>query len=914
MRIFTGKYTAGVLGPSGTSLAFVDNTTTYATVNPAGPTDTTDLTTKTYVDNKTWDRLTNGSYEFVLESDGSVTSPGAYNLAQQTSFYYNENNNRLYRPEFQSTTGNSSGIRVLAPNYTSSASSTITSFNSDDSSNGMFTSIQARNTPTQKLRIATGAYSSNVLGPSGLSLYFVDGTDVSATINPAGPTVSTDLTTKTYVDNKTWDRLTNGSYELILNADGTVSFPNYKFPVADGTANYVLKTNGSGILSWAADNNTTYSINAGTATGGANLNLAASTGGTDTVKFANGSNVTVSRTDANTITISSTDTNTTYTYAAGSVSGGANLTLTGSDSTTNTVKLINGGHITATYTSGTQVTLGSDATTANSPNAMVSRDTNGDFAAGTITANLAGNSYVLGSLQATTNAAYSFPAPNLNTINNNNGLDVASSMPAGTLGNASQQQFTTFYGDTFAGTNTSPALNFKIANGNSVTGGTVPFTGVAQTAPTAAVNTNVMGTVNFNGYATSGWADTIATQNQGGGVSAVSMIQMQGYATETFTDGTLTVVPTSVTRTASTLASTTVTGTKGQIQFTANTPVVGHAVLVTGTNSGTSTGITAGTYYIVATSATTNATLSATPGGAPIDTTAGTTTGLTFARQFITVGYTALTYIPFGLSAKITVSGINGVTNGTYMAGGTSTTTSVNIGVSTTSVSLGATPTLTCPSVTAGGAALRVRAMPATTVANSGNRVNIIDHSAAAATYRANSFTFNTGAYGNTGVGVTGNNIIYNRVYGQWQYDTTITPASANTAAVFPLGTLDLGNIATVGSTSRLIPGAAGAYNLQFSVQLNNSDNSSDHSALIWLRKNGTDVSGSTGRVFVTKGNATIAGWNYLVSSANTTDYWELAYSVDDTRLTFPFYAASASAPVAPSTAAIITTITPVGA
>ena len=698
----------------------------------------------------------------------------------------------------------------------------------------------------------------------------------------------------------------------VLNADGTVSFPNYKFPVADGTANYVLKTNGSGILSWAADNNTTYSINAGTATGGANLNLAASTGGTDTVKFANGSNVTVSRTDANTITISSTDTNTTYTYAAGSVSGGANLTLTGSDSTTNTVKLINGGHITATYTSGTQVTLGSDATTANSPNALVSRDTNGDFAAGTITANLAGSSYVLGSLQATTNSAYSFPAPNLNTINNNNGLDVASSMPAGTLGNASQQQFTTFYGDTFAGTNTSPALNFKIANGNSVTGGTVPFTGVAQTAPTAAVNTNVMGTVNFNGYATSGWADTIATQNQGGGVGAVNMIQMQGYATETFTDSTLTVVPTSVTRTQSPLNGPSVTGTKGQIQFTANTPVVGHAVLVSGTNSGTSTGITAGIYYIVATSATTNATLSATPGGVPIDTTPGTIAGtMTFVRQFITVGYTALTYIPFGLSAKITVSGINGVTNGTYMAGGTSTTTSVNIGVSTTSVSLGSTPTLTCPSVTAGGAALRVRAMPAATVANSGNRVNIIDHSAAAATYRANSFTFNTGAYGNTGVGVTGNNIIYNRVYGQWTYGTTVTPAAANTAAVFPLGTADTNNIATVGSTSRLIVGAAGTYNIQFSVQLENTSGASDYVAYIWLRKNGTDVASSMGRVYVTKGNQTIAGWNYLVTPTLTTDYYEIAYAVNNTNLIFPTYAATAFGPITPT---LITTITPVGA
>jgi hypothetical protein len=44
--------------------------------------------------------------------------------------------------------------------------------------------------------------------------------------------------------------LHHGDYNLTLNADGTVQFPNYKFPVADGTANQVLKTDGSGVLTW----------------------------------------------------------------------------------------------------------------------------------------------------------------------------------------------------------------------------------------------------------------------------------------------------------------------------------------------------------------------------------------------------------------------------------------------------------------------------------------------------------------------------------------------------------------------------------------------------------------------------------------------------------------------------------------
>lgn len=44
---------------------------------------------------------------------------------------------------------------------------------------------------------------------------------------------------------------------------GTVTVGNYTLPTADGGANQVLKTNGAGVLSWANDNNTTYSAGTG---------------------------------------------------------------------------------------------------------------------------------------------------------------------------------------------------------------------------------------------------------------------------------------------------------------------------------------------------------------------------------------------------------------------------------------------------------------------------------------------------------------------------------------------------------------------------------------------------------------------------------------------------------------------------
>jgi hypothetical protein len=79
-----------------------------------------------------------------------------------------------------------------------------------------------------------------------------------------------------------------------------------------------------------------------------------------------------------------------------------------------------------------------------------------------------------------------------------------------------------------------------------------------------------------------------------------------------------------------TLASVSITGTGGQISFTATTGVaIGQSITVTGTPS-VNRGIVAGTYYVIATNGTSTATLSSTLGGTAITTIVGATTGLTF--------------------------------------------------------------------------------------------------------------------------------------------------------------------------------------------------------------------------------------------------------------------------------------------
>jgi hypothetical protein len=111
------------------------------------------------------------------------------------------------------------------------------------------------------------------------------------------------------------------------------------------------------------DTNTTYTQNASTTTGGANLNLVGSDSTTDSVKFASGTGITVSRTDADTITIASsvTDTNTTYAISAETNAAGADIRLSGSDATTDNLTIAAGTNVTVTRTDANTITIAATA-------------------------------------------------------------------------------------------------------------------------------------------------------------------------------------------------------------------------------------------------------------------------------------------------------------------------------------------------------------------------------------------------------------------------------------------------------------------------------------------------------------------------------------------------------------------------
>tara|TARA_R110000868_G_scaffold283879_1_gene544297 strand:+ start:366 stop:1049 length:684 start_codon:yes stop_codon:yes gene_type:complete len=157
-----------------------------------------------------------------------------------------------------------------------------------------------------------------------------------------------------------------------------------------------------------------------------------------------------------------------------------------------------------------------------------------------------------------------------------------------------------------------------------------------------------------------------------------------------------------------------------------------------------------------------------------------------------------------------------------------------------------------------------------------------------------------------------------NNPYGAFQ-DTTDQTATANTATVMTFNTTDFANGVSVvtsgGKASRLTVAQAGIYNLQFSVQFDNSD-TQEHDVYIWLRKDasgaGSDIPGSAGYVGIPSSHGgfnghSIVGWNYFIT-LNANDFVEIWWSTPDVKVTIQAYAAGVS-PTRPSTASVVATL-----
>jgi len=139
--------------------------------------------------------------------------------------------------------------------------------------------------------------------------------------------------------------------------------------------------------------------------------------------------------------------------------------------------------------------------------------------------------------------------------------------------------------------------------------------------------------------------------------------------------------------------------------------------------------------------------------------------------------------------------------------------------------------------------------------------------------------------------------------------------AIVNTATLMTLNTTDFASGISI-NNSEITVTNAGIYNLQFSAQFQNTD-TAFQDVYIWLKQNGTDITGSTGFVSIPNRHAgtnghSIVGWNYFLSM-NANDYVEIYWSVPNVAVTIQHLAASGT-PTKPSTQSVVATLSFVSA
>ena len=147
--------------------------------------------------------------------------------------------------------------------------------------------------------------------------------------------------------------------------------------------------------------------------------------------------------------------------------------------------------------------------------------------------------------------------------------------------------------------------------------------------------------------------------------------------------------------------------------------------------------------------------------------------------------------------------------------------------------------------------------------------------------------------------------------------DFTSQTTTVNTATLMPLAVTDFSNEVSLQTGSKITVSTPGIYNLQFSAQLQNLDNA-PQDVFIWLKQNGTDIVGSTGKVGMPARKSAgvpfhdIKGWNYFLSM-NAGDYVQIYWSTTNAAVTIETYAASGT-PTKPSTASVVATLSFVSA
>lgn len=147
--------------------------------------------------------------------------------------------------------------------------------------------------------------------------------------------------------------------------------------------------------------------------------------------------------------------------------------------------------------------------------------------------------------------------------------------------------------------------------------------------------------------------------------------------------------------------------------------------------------------------------------------------------------------------------------------------------------------------------------------------------------------------------------------YGQFSNNTDQLAPSAGTSAVVTWDATDFSNGIYLSNTTRLNVRNAGIYNVQFSLQLQNTTNNGQH-ADVWFRVNTVDVPDSASRFGLPPRKSTgdpshLIGTVNIFLDLNAGDYVEIAGAVTNVGVSLEHFAADTGIPRPAIPAAIVT-------
>ena len=156
-----------------------------------------------------------------------------------------------------------------------------------------------------------------------------------------------------------------------------------------------------------------------------------------------------------------------------------------------------------------------------------------------------------------------------------------------------------------------------------------------------------------------------------------------------------------------------------------------------------------------------------------------------------------------------------------------------------------------------------------------------------------------------------GDIVAVSRSYGAWSDSTDQTGnISAGTAITY--NTQDVSDGVTLVSGSQITVPNTGIYDLQFSAQLKNVDNT-QHEAVIWFKVNGSDLANSATTITVPSRKTSniygyaVAAWNIFLN-LNSSDYVQIFWLPSSTQVTLEHLPASIT-PAYPAIPSIIVSV-----